>query len=44
METKSRIVRTPNGHGGSLKALVDSGVTEKLCEFGHRYSQLFSSR
>ena len=34
METKSRIVRTPNGHGGSLKALVDSGVTEKLCELG----------
>lgn len=34
METKSRIVCTPNGHGGSLKALVDSGVTQKLGELG----------
>lgn len=34
METKSRIVRTPNGHGGSLKALVDSGATQKLAELG----------
>lgn len=34
METKGRIVRTPNGHGGSLKALVDSGATKKLGELG----------
>ena len=30
LEDKGRLVMTPNGHGGSLRALVDSGAIEKM--------------
>ncbi len=34
MEQKHRIFRSPNGHGGSLKALVDSGALEDMKQRG----------
>ena len=30
LEGKGKLVMTPNGHGGSLRALVDSGAIEKM--------------
>lgn len=30
LEEKGQLVMTPNGHGGSLRALVDSGAIEKM--------------
>ena len=30
LQKKGQLVMTPNGHGGSLRALVDSGASEKM--------------
>ncbi len=34
LENKGKVAMTPNGHGGSLRALVDSGATEKMRQEG----------
>jgi UDP-N-acetylglucosamine/UDP-N-acetylgalactosamine diphosphorylase len=34
LEEKGKVVMTPNGHGGSLRALVDSGAIEKMRKEG----------
>ena len=34
LQNNSRLFTNPNGHGGSLKALYDSGVLKKLLEVG----------
>ncbi|MBI4582606.1 MAG: UDPGP type 1 family protein [Planctomycetes bacterium] len=34
MESKSRVFTSPNGHGGSIKALSDSGALEELARRG----------
>ena len=34
MEAKNSIARSPNGHGGAFKALVESGAVEKMKKLG----------
>ena len=37
LEEKGQLVMTPNGHGGSLRALVESGAIEKMRVKGLMY-------
>lgn len=41
LDSPSSIVRSPNGHGGSIKALYDSGAIDEMQERGVRWISYF---